>query len=121
MLHDRHANMMPMLNGCLNSWPTLVCCMMVFSMLCSWSGSIGASLLYTKQNYTSTEYNNNCKLFTKIESPTDLLSGSGFHPLSSTPGMFSIGICLTPSLKHFSPGYTFCISACFLSMIFFTI
>lgn len=50
MLHDRHANMMPMLNGCLNSWPTLVCCMMVFSMLCSWSGSIGASLLYTKQN-----------------------------------------------------------------------
>lgn len=45
------ACMMPVLNGCLNSWPTLVCCMMVFSMLCSWSGSIGASLLYTKTKF----------------------------------------------------------------------
>lgn len=116
------ACMMPVLNGCLNSWPTLVCCMMVFSMLCSWSGSIGASLLYTKTKFIIVlQSKTTRKLFAKILSSTDLLSGSGFHPRSSTPGMFSIGICLTPSLKHFRPGYTFCISACFLSMIFFTI
>lgn len=40
--------MMLVLNGCLNSWFILVCCMMVFSMLCSWLGFIGVFLLYIK-------------------------------------------------------------------------
>lgn len=37
------------------------------------------------------------------------------------PGMLSIGICRTPSLKHESPGYTFRIWACFLSISFLMI
>ena len=37
------------------------------------------------------------------------------------PGILSTGICLTPSWKHLSPGYTLRISVCFFSISCFTI
>lgn len=75
------ACMMPVLNGCLNSWPTLVCCMMVFSMLCSWSGSIGASLLYTKTKYI---------IVLQSKTTTASFSQKFYHPLTFCLGQVSI-------------------------------
>ena len=51
---------------------------------------------------------------------TYYVSGSGFQPASSTPGIHSIGIWRTPSLKHESPACTFFTSSRFFSTSFFT-
>lgn len=44
-----------------------------------------------------------------------------FHPASRIPGMASIGISRTPSLKQVNPGCTLRISLCFLSINFLII
>lgn len=75
------ACMLPKLNGCLQSWPTLVCCMMVFSMLCSWSGSIGASLLYTKTKFI---------IVLQSKTTTASFSQKFYHPLTFCLGQVSI-------------------------------
>lgn len=46
---------------------------------------------------------------------------TGRHPVNLRPGMLSIGISRSPSLKQLSPGWTWLISCCFISIRCLTI
>ena len=65
------------------------------------------ALNYTKQSLGCLNQGKNKCLY---------IVSSDLKPASTTPGMLSIGICRTPSLKHVRPGYTFCSFFLFISI-----
>ena len=100
-----------------------------FYFLLGWKQCVHSKLIYIKIYYKSANYvyitnSRNVKNDSDVTNPLFII---GEKILSKrwknlpTPGMLSTGICLTPSLKHVKPGYTFLISSCRFWTSFFTI